>query len=267
MRRQSLLVCLLAGMLVAIVAAQDSQRLEFEVATVKPVDRSAPVIIETIVYPGGRLVIRAASLATLVSSAYGVSAWQVSGGETWMRQDLYAIEAKPSPEMQSRITNLRTTWTGVEDTSLKLMLQSLLRDRFKLDVRRESATGTVYTLERNGQPLRLKEAVQREARGGNSNLGTAGYAGGRWVIGGMSMEQLAGFASNLLRAPVRDQTGLEGAFDYRQAEPDVDPKYGDQQFSQESFLRMIPELGLRLRRTEGLVDKFVIVAAQRPLEN
>ena len=69
MRRQSLLVCLLAGMLVAIVAAQDGQRLEFEVATVKPLDRSAPVIIETIVYPGGRLVIRAASLATLVSSA------------------------------------------------------------------------------------------------------------------------------------------------------------------------------------------------------
>jgi uncharacterized protein (TIGR03435 family) len=247
--------------------AQGGPRLEFEVATVKPVDRTGNIMIETLVHPGGRLVIRAASLTTLVSTAYGVAAWQVSAEEPWMRQELYAVEAKPAVEMQSRITSLRTTWTGIEDASLRLMLQALLSDRFKLTVRRESATGTLYSLERTTQPLRLKGAVERQSEGAYSNLGTAGYAGGQWTIGGMSMGQFAGFISTLFRAPVVDETGLEGVFDYRQKEPDPDPKYGDQQYSQESLLRFLEEVGLRLRRTAGTIDRLVIVSAERPSKN
>lgn len=267
MRSTCTAACLVTAILATSVAAQNGSRLEFEVATVKPVDRTGMIMVDTRVYPGGRLVIGAASLTTLVSTAYGVAPWQVSGEESWMRQELYAIEAKPSAEMQSRITSLRTTWTGVEDGSLRLMLQALLNDRFKLNVRRESATGTLYALERTTQPLRLKEAIQRQSQDTYSNLGTAGYAGGQWAIGGMSMGQFAGFISNLFRAPVVDQTGLEGVFDYRQREPDPDPKYGDQQYSQESLLRFLQEVGLRLRRTEGPVERLVIVSAQRPSEN
>src|SRR5678815_143433 len=134
---------------------------------------------------------------TLVSTAYGVPTWQVSAEEPWIRQDLYAIEAKPAAEMQARITSLRTTWTGVEDASLRRMLQSLLSDRFKLNVRRESLTGTVNILDRTDRPLRLKDAGTREQQGVYTNVGTAGYAGGQWTIGGMSMGQFAEFISNL----------------------------------------------------------------------
>ena len=50
--------------------------------------------------------------------------------------------------------------------------------RFKLELRRESTSGTQDSIERTTQPLRLKEAVQRQSQGASTNLGTAGYAGG-----------------------------------------------------------------------------------------
>lgn len=266
MRRRSVIlgVCLLVGF-VGAVGAQATPPLKFEVATVKLVNRNAPYMLETIVYPGGRLAMRGVTLTSLVSAAYGMPASQVSGGEPWMRRDLYEIDARPPLELQSRITNLRTTWFGFEDKTLQMMLQSLLQDRFKLDLRRESETRMVYVLEQSGQVLRLKPAASRE--GTYANLGTVGYVGGEWGISGMSMGQFADFASGPLQAPVLDRTQLEGVYDYRQSEPDPDPKYDDPDYFRQAFLRLIPDLGLRVRRTEATVEKSVIVAAQRPSEN
>ena len=49
------------------------------------------------VYPGGRLVIHALPLKSLITAAYDAGYWQLSGGEKWVENDLYDVEAKPSP--------------------------------------------------------------------------------------------------------------------------------------------------------------------------
>jgi uncharacterized protein (TIGR03435 family) len=252
---------------VPLALAQDSpDALEFAVASIKPIDPSAPVMTGITVFPDGRLLIRATTVKTAISTAFGVALWQISGGEAWTQSEVYSIEAKPPDEMRSQIKSLRTTWTGIDDDTLRAMLRTLLRDRFQLKIHRETKKGTVYTLKQSGQPLKLRPTPPpKQGASEFSNASSAGYAGGRWVIGGMSMRQFAEFASAyFLRAPVLDQTGLQGSFDYRQAEPDPDPKYGD---NSDTFLRMIPDLGLRLDRMEGDVETLVIDSVARPSAN
>jgi uncharacterized protein (TIGR03435 family) len=253
---------------VSLAFAQDRARApEFAVASIKPVDRNAPVMTGITIFPDGRLIIRATTVKIAIATAFAAAPWQISGGEAWTQSELYAIDAKPPDDMRAQIKSLRTTWTGIEDETLRQMLQALLFDRFQLRFHRETKTGTVYILRQSGQPLKLRPTPlpNPESRDEFSNVSTAGYAGGRWVIGGMSMRQFAEFASAyFLRAPVLDKTGLQGPFDYRQAEPDPDPKYGD---NSDTFLRMIPNLGLRLERTDGDVETLVIDSVARPSAN
>src|SRR5215469_10781106 len=80
----------------------------FEVATIKPFDTTNGVMDAGVkVYPGGRLVIHALPLKTLIMAAFDVGYWQLSGGEKWMAKDVYDVEAKPSP--QSGTYSLRHT--------------------------------------------------------------------------------------------------------------------------------------------------------------
>ena len=96
----------------------------------------------------------------------------------------------------------------------------------------------------------------------SSILSDIGYAAARWVIRSYSMPQLVKFASTyVVRAPVVDLTEVSGTYDYTQAVRDQDPNYGD---NTDSFLRMLKDVGLELRRREGPVEMFVIDSAAKP---
>ena len=69
---------------------------------------------------GDRYVLRQATMVDLIASAYGVDTGYVQGGPTWLETDRFDVIAKAPPT-----TPLPT---------IKLMLRSLLADRFKLVV-------------------------------------------------------------------------------------------------------------------------------------
>jgi beta-lactamase regulating signal transducer with metallopeptidase domain len=72
----------------------------FEVASIKPADRSTARNCCITIYPGARVDIHALPLKTLVAAAFRLSFFQVSGGDAWTGQDEYDIEAKPpSPSL------------------------------------------------------------------------------------------------------------------------------------------------------------------------
>ena len=73
-----------------------------------------------------------APLMMLIQNAYTVQASQVVGGPPWINSDGYDIEAKPEGN-----TDREHMW---------LMLQSLLADRFKLALHRETRELPVYAL-------------------------------------------------------------------------------------------------------------------------
>jgi uncharacterized protein (TIGR03435 family) len=215
------------------------------------------------------VVISALPLKTLIAVAFRLAYWQISGGEAWVEKDAYDVDAQPPEKLRSSIKNLRHTWYGIEDEHLRQMLQALLIDRFQLKFRRETKTGNVYLLKRNGKKLELRPTevpvADADSSADRSSFGSIGYAGGRWVISSYPMSQLAKFASDyILHAPVLDRTELSGSFDYKQTLADLEPSYSD---NSDSFLRLIPELGLKLERARGPVEILVIDHAARPTPN
>jgi uncharacterized protein (TIGR03435 family) len=247
--------------------AQASPTREFEAATVKLLHQGDVHSEGIKVYPGGRLVIGATNLKALVAIAFRLSYWQISGGDAWIEKDKYDVEAKPS----ENISNLRYTWVGVEDEHLREMLQTLLVDRFQLKYHRETKTGKVYLLERKGGAIRLRPT---EAAASSADLsqnsgfsGDIGFAGGRYVIFNTSMPQLAKHAADfVVHAPVLDQTGLSGFFDYKQltAFADSEVNYSD---PSGPFLLLIPELGLKLEPAKGPIETLLIDHAEKPSSN
>lgn len=215
-------------------------------------------------YSGGRLVMQNASLKSLIVTAFGISFWQISGGEPWVDKETYDLEAKPSPGLQPAITNLDHGWTEIADPRLRQMLQELVIDRFQLKFHRETKTGTVFLLQTTNKTLALKPTG---SEGSGQVVGNLGYAGGQWNIYNSTLAQIARWASdNVLHAPVIDQTGIRGAYDYRQKVPDLD---SDANYSDptDSFLRFITETGLKLERSKGPVEIFVIDHVERPSPN
>jgi uncharacterized protein (TIGR03435 family) len=241
---------------------------EFEVASIKPMVTGVMHRTGPRVHPGGRIVIDAASLKYLVYIAFRYAHWQVSGGDTWMENEQYDIEAKPPAGLQPAISNLRHSNFGIEDKRLREMLQALLVDRFHLRFHRETSTGKVYLMERKGdnpglRPTEIASLARNSPEEGFS--GDIGFAGGRWVLFNVAMPQLAKFAEDhVLHAPVLDKTGLSGSFDYKQPTrlPDSQVDYGNP-----PFLQLLPELGLKLETTTGPVETFVIDHAERPTPN
>src|SRR5215475_5648109 len=140
----------------ATAAAAQDQQLRFDVASIKPVDPNAFHMTGVRVFPGRRVVLSGLPLRTLVATAFHMSSWQIAGGDGWTTQDMYDIEAKPPESLQPGIRDLRHTLFGIEDESLRAMLQALLIDRFHLQFHRASKAGDVYALERNGKVLRLR---------------------------------------------------------------------------------------------------------------
>ena len=251
--------------------AQAESNQRFEVATIKPTNPNGMHLLGIQIFPGGRVVDASVPLKSLIATAFDVSYWQVTGGESWVEKENYDIEAKPPADLQPRITNLRYTWTQIDDLRLRAMLQALLIDRFHLNVHHETKTGTVYLLERSGKPLALRPTGTDEEhirRGGNTGFsGNLGFVGGRWGVYNSTMAQLARFASDYyLHAPVLDRTNVAGSFDYK--EPGSDVEDADYTHTTDSFLRqLIPELGLKLERTAGSVETLVIDHAEKPSPN
>jgi uncharacterized protein (TIGR03435 family) len=204
-------------------------------------------------------------LRTLITTAFDLGFWQVSGGDEWVSKDIYFVEAMPPDALRSSIKSIRHTLFGIDDPLLRQMLQALLVDRFQLKFHQETKTGDVYLLKRNERPLALNPAkIPAGATEGNA-FGSIGYAGGKWGIFATTMPELARFASAILNAPVLDRTELTGSFDFRQPQPDLEPQYDGDQTS--TFKAFLSQAGIKWERTKGTVETLVIDHAVPPAPN
>jgi len=119
---------------------------KFEAADIQSSPRAIggiPPIVRGPFYIPGRYELHFATMADLVSAAYGVDTEKVVGGPSWLEMDRFDVVAK---------TPQNTT-----AESRKLMLQSMLADRFKLVVRKDSKPMPAWALTVTKKSL-LKEA-------------------------------------------------------------------------------------------------------------
>ena len=77
----------------------------------------------------------------LIEQAYNIQPRELIGGPDWLRVDRFDVTATSGAEV-------------VQD-QMRLMLRSLLADRFQLEMERETRTGTIYRLiARNAHDLK-----------------------------------------------------------------------------------------------------------------
>ena len=277
-------VIALAALLVVAsssLSAQSEAHPAFQVASIKPSASSGPPGMSVRPLAGGRLTTRNAPVALLIQFAYSVQAFQVVGGPAWLNSDGYDIEAKPEG-----YTDREHVW---------LMLQTLLADRFKLALHRETRDLPVYALTAAKSGLKLpspKEGgcVPREPDAPTAPPRLAPgqfYCGGFGVATlptGMRMQgsriSMAEFVKGLSRVvgrPVLDKTGFSGEFDVHLdfAPEDAamggggpgDPAAAIPPASPSAlniFVAMEEQLGLKLTSAKGPVEVLVIDSVQKP---
>ncbi|CAN5518295.1 hypothetical protein BH10ACI4_BH10ACI4_01360 [soil metagenome] len=153
-----------------------------------------------------RYNLRQSTVVDTIALAYGVKPEMVQGGPSWLEMKRFDISAKADP-----LTS---------DADLKLMLKSLLADRFKLVLHKGEAAVPAYVLTASGGNTKMKPASEGEEK--RCKPGPPETAGGApvLVIGctGMTVDDLAILvsqaANSYLTEPVLNQTGLEGAWDF-----------------------------------------------------
>jgi uncharacterized protein (TIGR03435 family) len=149
------------------------------------------------------------------------------------------------------------------------MLQTLLKERFKLVVHREMRDQTIYSLLTTKNPPRLTPA-QLNGESGIKVLPIPGQTLAVQVVGkNMTMQHLASILGSQLRGPVHDQTGLTGSFDFAfTLDKPLDAAGGTEADLTSAILTGLQEqLGLRLEARKGQDEILVIDSAERPVEN
>lgn len=166
------------------------------------------------------------------------------------------------------------------------MLQALLADRFKLEVRREKRELPVYllVLPKNGPKLhesRLLETGPDKTY--DSNL-QSGRAGGKLSGPRLTTQQLAELLTLALNRTVLDKTRLAGTYDMTlqwsadQAEVPAStaPDRGQRGIENTSapnvswpsiFVAIQEQLGLKLEEGKGSVEVIAIVHGEKPSGN
>jgi len=194
--------------------------------------------------------IAATPLSVLIQLAYNVNDFQLDGGPSWVRSDRYEVDARA--EGSATFEQMRP------------MLQSLLADRFRLTLRRETRQWPVYDL----MPVKdgLKIAVTKEGSSVTTEkavpLGPISCGGVRKQFGpqrqvlevaGISMARLIELLSDEVGRVVVDKTGFTDRFSFRL---EFAPVGGLQTAPPDAsapslFAALQEQLGLRLEPASG----------------
>jgi uncharacterized protein (TIGR03435 family) len=252
---------------VTTLAGQTIESPRFEVASVKT-NKSGGLTQAGARPEGDHVTATNATLRQLIQAAYNIGTDSLIGGPSWINRDRFDLIAK-APALLSG-----NEW--------RLMLRTLLADRFKLAAHRETRKSDMFalTLARRDRSLgpNLRPAqidcaslrAQSTDNGdpcGQRSLGNALMVG-KASIRGMGIDSLLGTVARDAGRPVVDRTGLTGAFDWdltwtplTNRRPGIDPD------GPTIFTALQEQLGLKLEGIKGTTDVLVIDRVERPTED
>ena len=219
----------------------------FEVVSVKP---SAPGGVPFMgLQPGGRFTALQTTLRLLIERAYHIQPYQHEGGPAWMDSEKFDVIGQAG----------RT----VTNDELSEMLKTMLADRFKLRIHRDTHRVDGYALVVAKSGVKIRSA-RPEA---GTRYGVRTFPLGQ-MTGPASLGQLAVIIGGALRAPVVDRTGLEGYFDFTIHYSPIGANTADQLDSAPNiFVALDDQAGLKLEAEKELADLYVIDSADHPSAN
>jgi len=187
-------------------------------------------------------------LESLVEIAYDVHDYQVIGAPAWMSSDRWDIEAKSDGPAEWKAKSA--------------MLASLLRDRFQLQVHRETRQLPIYRIEiaKGGPKLAAAQPETPEHHWGTR------VDRGLIEMRGTDMHNLVFFLTGELHRPFVDATNLKGVYDLKlQWQDDLTPEANAEGLSIMSAVEL--QLGLKLVAAKGPVEAIVIDHVERAEAN
>jgi len=231
--------------LILTIAAVPAYSQGFEVSSVRPAQPGATVRDARISFRGDRFEAKAETVGAILDMLRGWQLYRVLGGPAWIDTDRYDIEAKADREL-----------TGPEQEPAIMVL---LAERFKLKSHKETREISAFVLRIPKMPAGLKRAGEKET------YSVVNDARHDVVFTGFSMPSFTNYLSQMVHAPVVDETGLEGLYDFTLpvSQVSVQPRdsYGD-------LVREAAEaLGFRIEEKKIPLEVTVIDRCERPSEN
>ena len=272
-----------AGLAILVLAATlcpgQIPRPSFEVASIKPLETNldsngSPMFIPMEV-SGGMLRFTSITLFDCIRAAYRVKDYQVQG-PGWIREARFEIAAKaPADGSMEQVPE---------------MLQTLLAERFKLQLRREPKEQSVYVLTMDAGGPKLKAADSNKSADLPTGLGPDGRprpvmqysmsnSGITLMAPAATLATVAEFLSRMMERPVVDMTGLTGQFDitlpfmpeiFRGASAASATRDGARMFPEAgpTLFEAVKALGLKLEAKKAPIEMLTVVRAERaPTEN
>jgi uncharacterized protein (TIGR03435 family) len=201
--------------------AQDSPRVQFEVASIRPsAEQPTGTGTAGVHIDGAQVRWTALTIKDYIAGAYRVKAYQVSGPD-WIGSDRFDIAA--------------TRPAGVPASQIPEMLQHLLEERFQVKLHREKKEFPVYTLEVAKGGLKMQEnapdpeaakadnnapvtiAGSGSAQGISVDLGRGSsytFSNNKFEAKRLTMAALAANLERFVDRPIVDMTDLKASYDF-----------------------------------------------------
>lgn len=197
----------------------------------------------------GALTMRNVSMRAAIHWAYDVPEFQVSG-PAWLPSERYDINARAA--------------AGAPEDQLRLMLRTLLADRFKLVTHTEQKTMPYYllTVAKGGPKFKETTEAGEPVLSAGPNSSTA-------VLRRVPMSQLIDMLQPILQMPVIDETGLKGRYDATlNVGALISTPIQNDDLSGTIITAVQDLLGLKLEPKKGPLDMLVVDHAEKvPTEN
>jgi bla regulator protein blaR1 len=265
-------------------AATSTPVPSFDVASIKP-NHEGGGRFRIGVEPG-RFVANNATLKFLLEEAYHVKDSQIVGAPGWIDSDHYDIEAKVDDASAGAEQKLNSDEQGAR---FRLMLQSLLADRFKVTLHHDTKELPIYALvvAKNGPKLHESAAAPEDTAppgpltpdGPQPRHSIRMRGRGDLSISAESLDMFADLLSRQLGRLVVNKTGLNGNYDFTlkwtpdesqgqmPGGPPGDAAPPPDASGPTIFTALQEQLGLKLESQKGPVDTIVIDHVERPSEN
>jgi uncharacterized protein (TIGR03435 family) len=277
--------------------SEPTETLMFEVASVKPLVRGGSIALPRF-NASGRFT-SSVPLSMVIAAAYGLpfntntpvrqsptdeivsvrTSRRLSGLPDWALtvENIYDIEA----------TGVVPAGLSAQARSdrMRLMLQTLLADRFKLVIHRETKDMPVYalTIAEGGSRLQKAEIEDKDCPD-PEDPSTSAYAACHIINGdwGIGLQSLAVTISDLVNFvdtdyPLVDKTGLKGLYrietppwlpmDGPPPLPGAKAFDGTDMAALPTIFEVFKKLGLKMERQTGKVDVYVVDHVERPTRN
>jgi uncharacterized protein (TIGR03435 family) len=276
---------LLAGLsLFAPTFARGQAPLQFDVASVRP-HAANDEFISPKFLPNGSFVSKG-SLFLVIAAAYDLlpnRGGRLTRGPDWLRTRSGALTIQATGTIPDGLS------VQERNQRMRLMLQALLADRFKLKIHRETKEMPVWALvvAKGGPKLQKADIQEKECTEAPFIEMSGMPTGCHSFIGGqvrsiharaVNLADVAAYVENWTDRPVVDKTGLEGLYhiettpwaplQLRSSLPPPGPKQDGLDVADlPTIFEAFQKLGLKMESQRGQVEMYVIDHIEKPSEN